>query len=245
MNRLSGKVALITGAARGMGASHARHFIAEGARVLLTDVLDDEGIALADELGDSARYVHLDVANYNEWQVATEIAAEEWGAIDVLVNNAGIIIGAPVEDYPLDGWDRILAINLTGVFYGIRAVAPGMKHLGHGSIINVSSTAGMIGLQGVSGYNATKFGVRGLTKGAALDLGRYNIRVNSVHPGAIETEMIANMNLTQERVALHRTGTPSEVSHLMVYLASDESSFSTGAEFIADGGETTGIAHFP
>jgi 3alpha(or 20beta)-hydroxysteroid dehydrogenase len=243
MDRLAGKVALISGAAQGMGASHARHFVAEGARVVLADLRDDAGSSLAEELGDRARYIHLDVASYDDWEAAVRLAVSEFGSLDVLVNNAGFILSAPIEDYPLEDWDRILAVNLTGVFYGMRASVPEMKRAGHGSIINVSSTAGLVGLQGVAGYNATKFGVRGLTKGSALELGSYNIRVNSVHPGAIDTDMISGMNLTQERVALHRVGSPSEVSNLVVFLASDESSFSTGSEFVVDGGETAGIAY--
>jgi 3alpha(or 20beta)-hydroxysteroid dehydrogenase len=243
MGRVNGKVALISGGARGMGAWHARRLVEEGARVVIGDVLDEPGHHLSEELGENARFVHLDVTSFEDWQAAVQLAISEFGGLDVLVNNAGIMVAAPIEDYPIEGWHKIIAVNLTGVFFGIKAVIPAMRKAGGGSIINVSSTAGLVGLQGVAGYSASKFGVRGLTKGVALDLGQYNIRVNSVHPGAIDTAMIEGMNLTQERVALHRIGAPQEVSNLILFLASDESSFSTGSEFVVDGGETTGFAH--
>jgi 3alpha(or 20beta)-hydroxysteroid dehydrogenase len=242
MGRVSGKVVIVTGGARGMGESHVRRLVEEGGQVVFGDILDEIGMALAAELGDSARYVHLDVTDYDDWLSAVETAATEFGRLDVLVNNAGIIIHAPIDQYPLDGWDRVIATNLTGVFYGIRSVVPAMRSAGGGSIVNVSSTAGLVGLQGVAAYNASKYGVRGLTKNAALDLGRYGIRVNSVHPGAIHTPMTAGHVMAQERVALHRVGDAREVSNLVLYLASDESSFSTGAEFVVDGGETAGFA---
>src|ERR1035437_5685417 len=244
VGRVAGKVALISGGSRGMGASHARRLVQEGARVVIGDVLDDEGAEVARELGDSARYVHLDVTSYDQWPAAVRVATVEFGRLDVLVNNAGIHVASPIEDHPIDGWDSVIAVNLTGVFLGIRATVPALRAAGGGSIINVSSTAGLIGLQGVAAYSASKYGVRGLTKGAALDLGRYGIRVNSLHPGAIDTAMIAGMNLTQDHVALHRVGQSSEASNLVLYLASDESGFSTGSEFVVDGGETAGFARF-
>ncbi|MDY0909934.1 glucose 1-dehydrogenase [Microbacterium sp. CFBP9034] len=244
MARVAGKVALISGGARGMGASHARLLVEEGAKVVLGDLLDAEGEALAAELGDAARYVHLDVTSYSDWETAVELAVREFGRLDVLVNNAGIANFGSIEEYTLDQWDKIIAINLTGVFYGIKAAIEPLKSSGKGSIINISSTAGIQGYEALPGYNAAKFGVRGLSKNAALDLGRYNIRVNSVHPGVIRTPMTDELDTPQSHVALHRVGEPIELSNLVLFLASDESSFSTGSEFIADGGETAGLAHY-
>ncbi|KZE93983.1 MULTISPECIES: glucose 1-dehydrogenase [unclassified Agromyces] len=245
MARVSGKVALISGGARGMGASHARLLVAEGAKVVIGDLLDDEGATLAAELGDEhARYVHLDVTDYAQWESAVAAATEAFGRLDIVVNNAGIANFGSIEEYPIDAWQKIIDINLTGVFYGIKAAIPALKESGAGSIINISSTAGLQGYEALPGYNAAKFGVRGLTKNAALDLGRYNIRVNSVHPGVIRTPMTEELETPQNHVALHRVGEPIELSNLILFLASDESSFSTGAEFVADGGETAGLAHY-
>jgi 3alpha(or 20beta)-hydroxysteroid dehydrogenase len=244
MARVSNKVALISGGARGMGASHARLLVAEGAKVVIADLLDEEGTALAEELGDSARYVHLDVTKYSEWESAVQTAVSEFGGLDILVNNAGIANFGPIESYPVDDWDKIISINLTGVFYGTKAVIEPLKKSGKGSIINISSTAGLQGYEALPGYTAAKFGVRGLTKSTALDLGQYNIRVNSVHPGVIRTPMTEDIPSEQNHVALHRVGEPIELSNLILFLASDESSFSTGAEFVADGGETAGLSHY-
>ena len=244
MARVSGKIALISGGARGMGASHARLLVQEGAKVVIGDILDEPGRALASELGDAARYVHLDVTDYAQWESAVKTAVDEFGGLDIVVNNAGIANFGPIEEYTLEAWDTIIAINLTGVFYGIKAAIPALKKSKAGSIINVSSTAGLQGYEALPGYNAAKFGVRGLTKNAALDLGRYNIRVNSVHPGVIRTPMTDDLETPQNHVALHRVGEPIELSNLILFLASDESSFSTGAEFVADGGETAGLAHY-
>ncbi|MRX44543.1 glucose 1-dehydrogenase [Agromyces kandeliae] len=245
MARVNGKVALISGGARGMGASHARLLVQEGAKVVIGDLLDDEGAALAAELGEAnARYVHLDVTDYAQWETAVATATEAFGRLDIVVNNAGIANFGPIEDYTIEAWQQILDINLTGVFYGIKSAIPALKESGAGSIINISSTAGLQGYEALPGYNAAKFGVRGLTKNAALDLGRYNIRVNSVHPGVIRTPMTESLETPQNHVALHRVGEPIELSNLILFLASDESSFSTGAEFVADGGETAGLAHY-
>jgi 3alpha(or 20beta)-hydroxysteroid dehydrogenase len=244
MGRVSGKVALISGAARGMGASHARRLVEEGAQVVIGDLLDEPGEALAAELGDAARYVHLDVTQYADWEKAVATAVDTFGRLDILINNAGIANIAPIDEFTLEQWAKIIDINLNGVFYGIKAAIPALKESGAASVINVSSTAGLQGFEALPGYNAAKFGVRGLTKNAALDLGRYNIRVNSVHPGNIRTPMTDGLDVKQSHVALHRIGEPIELSNLVLFLASDESSFSTGAEFIADGGETAGLAHY-
>ena len=240
--RLEGKVALITGAARGMGESHARAMVGQGAKVLLGDILDDEGEKLATTLGDSAAYVHLDVTNRDQWAQAVAAAVERFGKLNVLVNNAGIATYGPIGDYTPEQWDTTIAINLTGVFNGINAAVEALKAGAPSSIINVSSTAGLQGYTALHGYTASKFGVRGLTKSVALDLGAANVRVNSVHPGAVETPMTEGLDAHQNHVALRRVGTAMELTHLIVFLASDESSFCTGAEFVADGGETAGLA---
>jgi 3alpha(or 20beta)-hydroxysteroid dehydrogenase len=241
-DRLDGKVALISGAARGMGASHARAMVAQGAKVVLGDILDDDGERLASELGDAAVYVHLDVTDRDQWAHAVATAVERFGKLNVLVNNAGIANHGPIGEFTPAQWDTVIAINLTGVFNGINAAVAALKAAAPSSIINVSSTAGLQGYTGLPGYSAAKFGVRGLTKSVALDLGAANVRANSVHPGAIATPMIEGLDAHQKHVALRRVGTSTELSHLIVFLASDESSFSTGAEFVADGGETAGLA---
>jgi 3alpha(or 20beta)-hydroxysteroid dehydrogenase len=227
-----------------MGASHARLLVAEGAKVVLGDLLDDEGASLAKELGDAARYIHLNVTSYADWEAAVSLAVSDFGGLDVLINNAGIANFGPIEDYSLEEWDAIIGINLTGVFYGTKAVIEPLKTSGKGSIINISSTAGLQGYEALPGYTAAKFGVRGLSKSTALDLGKYNIRVNSVHPGVIRTPMTEALDTPQNHVALHRVGEAIELSNLILFLASDESSFSTGSEFVADGGETAGLSHY-
>jgi 3alpha(or 20beta)-hydroxysteroid dehydrogenase len=242
-DRLTGKVALVSGGARGMGASHVRTMVAEGAKVVFGDILDDEGEAVAKEIGDDARYVHLDVTQPEDWESAVATAVSEFGGLDVLVNNAGIINVGTIEDYALSEWQRILDINLTGVFLGIRAVVKTMKEAGRGSIINISSIEGMAGTLGCHGYTASKFAVRGLTKSAAMELGPFGIRVNSIHPGLIKTPMTEWVPEDIFQSALGRIAQPKEVSNLVVYLASDDSSYSTGSEFVVDGGTTAGLAH--
>ena len=242
-NRLTDKVALISGGARGMGAAHVRELVAEGAKVVFGDILDDEGRAVAAEVGDNARYLHLDVTDPDQWDAAVEATLSEFGRLDILVNNAGIINVGFFEDYALSEWQRILDINLTGVFLGIRAVVKPMKAAGRGSIINISSIEGLAGTIASHGYTATKFAVRGLTKSAALELGPSGIRVNSVHPGLIKTPMTSWVPDDLFQTALGRAAEPREVSHLVVYLASDESSYSTGSEFVVDGGCFAGLGH--
>lgn len=241
--RLAGKVALISGAARGMGAAHAQAMVSHGASVVCGDILDAEGEVVAKDLGDAARYVHLDVTKPEDWDAAVATARTDFGGVDILVNNAGILNIGTIEDYDLAEWQRILDINLTGVFLGIRAVAPTMKAAGRGSIINISSIEGMAGTVACHGYTATKFAVRGLTKSAALELGPFGIRVNSVHPGLVKTPMADWVPEDIFQSALGRIAQPHEVSNLVVYLAGDESSYSTGAEFVVDGGTLAGLAH--
>ncbi|AXV05004.1 3-alpha-(or 20-beta)-hydroxysteroid dehydrogenase [Euzebya pacifica] len=241
-NRLEGKVALISGGARGMGASHARAMVAEGARVVIGDILDEEGNALADELGDAAVYVHLDVTDRAQWADAVATTVKRFGSLNVLVNNAGIANFAPIGEYTGEQWDTLIGINLTGVFNGMTASVDALKAGAPSSIINISSTAGLQGFASLPGYSAAKHGLVGLSKSAALDLGADNVRVNTVHPGVIATPMTDGMETPQTHVAMKRVGQPEEVSAMIVFLASDESSFSTGAEFVADGGETAGLA---
>ncbi|CAN5386958.1 SDR family oxidoreductase [soil metagenome] len=241
--RLAGKVALVSGGARGMGASHARALAAQGARVVLGDILDPEGELVAKGIGDAARYVHLDVTRPDDWTAAVAVAAGEFGGLDILVNNAGIMNFGMIEDYELSEWHKILDINLTGVYLGIRAVVAPMKAAGRGSIINISSIEGIGGTIATHGYTATKFAVRGLTKSVALELGPSGIRVNSIHPGLIKTPMTDWVPEDIFQTALGRAAEPEEVSNLVVYLASDESSYSTGSEFVVDGGCTAGLGH--
>lgn len=240
--RLTGKVALITGGARGMGESHARAMLAEGAKVVITDVLDSEGKDLANELGDNALYCHLDVTNRGEWKRVVSETVTRFGKLNVLVNNAGIVNFGAIGTYTPEQWDTVIAVNLTGVFNGINAALDELVKAAPSSIINISSTAGLQGYTRLPGYNASKFGVRGLTKSVALDLATSGVRCNSVHPGAVATPMLDGVDVPQKHVAMHRVGRSEELSHLVVFLASDESSFSTGSEFVADGGETAGLA---
>jgi 3alpha(or 20beta)-hydroxysteroid dehydrogenase len=239
-----GKVALVSGGARGIGAATVRAMALAGANVMIADVLDEEGRALASELGSSASYVHLDVTRPDDWDHAVQVAVDTFARLDVLVNNASIARMGTVDNHSRAEWDALLAVNLTGVFNGIQAAVPAMRKAGGGAIINVSSIAGMLGMRGLAGYVASKWGVRGLTKAAALDLANDNIRVNSVHPGFVRTPMTAANPPAVEHVAMRRAGEPEEIAKLIVFLASGKSSFSTGAEFVADGGETAGNAAF-
>jgi 3alpha(or 20beta)-hydroxysteroid dehydrogenase len=238
--RVAGKVALITGGARGMGAAHARLFVAEGAKVVIGDILDAEGAALAAELGDNARYIHLDVTQPDDWTAAVALCVSAFGGLSVLVNNAGIFGGAPIVDHPLDMWDRMLAINLTGPFLGIRAAATTLVTSGNASIINISSIAGLRGAAGGHAYVASKFGLRGLTKSVAAELAPFGVRCNSVHPGIIDTPMAENLNTGGYDYPIGRIARADEVSKLVLFLASDDSSYSTGSEFTVDGGLTMG-----
>ncbi|GAA1939525.1 glucose 1-dehydrogenase [Agromyces allii] len=240
---LDGRVALVTGGARGLGAAYVRALHAAGARVVIADLLRDEGEALAAELGSDARYVHLDVTDEDSWALATASALDAFGSIDVLVNNAGIANAAPIEHLTLAKWDAVIAVNLTGVFLGCRAVVPAMKARGSGSIINISSVEGMRGSPGLHGYTASKFGVRGLSQSLAVELGTFGIRVNSVHPGLILTDMTTRIDPSKLDIPLGRPAVPDEVAGTIVFLASDASAFTSGAEFVVDGGMIAGIPH--
>jgi 3alpha(or 20beta)-hydroxysteroid dehydrogenase len=236
MGRVDGKVAIISGGARGMGASHARLLVAEGAKVVVGDILDDEGTALAAELGDAARYVHLDVTQPAEWAAAVAFALDEFGTYNVLVNNAAIVNGSTLQHFDLKRWQRILDVNLTGTFLGMQTAVEPMIAAGGGSIINVSSIEGLRGSPWAHGYVATKWGVRGLAKSAALELAPHNIRVNSIHPGLVRTPMTEGIPDDLVTIPMGRPAEPSEVSTFVLFLASDESSYATGSEFVMDGG---------
>ena len=247
MGRVDEKVALISGGARGMGAAHARMLVAEGAKVVIGDILDDEGKALADELGSgpggAARYVHLDVTQADEWDAAVATAVEEFGKLNVLVNNAGIVALGQIGKFDMAKWQKVIDVNLTGTFLGMQASVEAMKAAGGGSIINVSSIEGLRGAPMVHPYVASKWAVRGLSKSAALDLGKFNIRVNSLHPGFIRTPMTKHFPDDLVTSPLGRPGQSEAVATFVVFLASDESSFATGSEFVVDGGLITDVPH--
>lgn len=240
MARLEGKVCLITGAARGQGAAEARLFAAEGATVWLTDVLDAEGSAVAAEFG--ATYRHLDVREETAWSAIVQEMLETSGRVDVLINNAAIFATGRHFEIDQTAFQRVMDVNCLGVFLGMRAVSPIMRDQGSGSIVNVSSLAGMTGGVGAFAYATSKWAVRGMTKLAAVENGRRNVRVNSIHPGFIDTEMLQQLPGAEDevrltrRVPLGRAAHPDEVARLALFLASDESSYSTGSEFIVDGG---------
>jgi 3alpha(or 20beta)-hydroxysteroid dehydrogenase len=240
-DRLVGKVALISGGARGMGASHARAITREGGQVVIGDILDDVGMALAEELGDAAEYVHLDVTSREDWDNAVEVAISRFGKLNVLVNNAGITNFGALDSYPVELWDASLAVNLTGPFLGTAAATRALKEGAPSSVINISSGSAFQGMAQLHGYTASKWGLRGLTKSVALELAADGVRVNSIHPGFVATDMIAGLELTEsQKGPMGRIATPQEVSNLVVFLASDESSYSTGSEFKIDGGLLAG-----
>lgn len=246
MGRIDGKVALITGGARGQGAAAARRFVAEGARVLIADVLVDDGKALADELGSAAEFQKLDVADEDDWAKAVERVSAEFGRLDVLMNNAGVLHFSALRETTLADYQRVIAVNQTGTFLGMRSVVDLMTASGGGSIVNVSSVEGLAGMPYFVPYTGSKFAIRGMTKAAALELGEQGIRVNSVHPGMVDTQMVRDLaggddvDLTPmgKKIALGRLGLPEEVAAMALFLASDDSSYCTGGEFAVDGGVT-------
>ena len=246
--RLQGKVALITGGARGQGAAEARLFAAEGAKVVVGDVLDDLGKELASDVGDSVRYVHHDVTSEEDWAGAVAAAVDDFGRLDVLVNNAGIFRVMPIGLSSLDDFMQVVTINQVGVFLGMKAATPALVDAGGGSIVNISSIAGLQGSPATVAYTASKWAVRGMTKVAALELAPFNIRVNSIHPGIIDTPMLEEfaafgpdvLDRIRERIPLGRLASADDVARLALFLASDDSAYSTGSEFIVDGGLTAG-----
>ena len=274
MGRLNDKVVIVTGAARGTGALTAKQLVEEGARVVLADVLDDRGKPVAEELGDAARYLHLDITDEQQWQAAVDFTLAEFGALTTLVNNAAILHVGPIEHTSVEAYTRVLQVNGVGTFLGVRTVIAPMRAAGGGSIVNVSSISGHHPAAGTAAYAASKFGVRGLTKVAALELGRYGIRVNSVNPAMGNPEMVLESlglsaaDFEASRVQrggqkeggqkdaarrggarsggkpILRRGEMADVANAVAFLVSDESSFFNGADFDLDGGITAGM-HLP
>ncbi|WP_255374838.1 glucose 1-dehydrogenase [Mycobacterium sp. GA-2829] len=236
--RVEGKVAVVTGGAQGMGAAHVRLLLEHGARVVIADMADESGQHLAAELGPAAMFVHLDVTDAQQWRALVERVTDAFGPISVLINNAGILVLHTVETASEAEYRRVIEVNQVGQFLGMQAVIPGMKALGGGSIVNISSTAGAVGFADNFAYTASKWAVRGMTKAAALDLAGYGIRVNAILPGEVHTPMIADLGLSTDTTPLGRFGDPREIAYLALYLASDESGYTTGADYAIDGGYT-------
>ncbi|MCU1374302.1 MAG: 3-alpha-hydroxysteroid dehydrogenase [Actinomycetia bacterium] len=254
MGRLDGKVALVSGGARGQGEAEVRLFVAEGASVVFGDVLDDLGELVAKDLGPAASYIHLDVRAEEDWDAAVGEAEARYGRLDVLVNNAGVLdLGTLTHETPVEQYRRVIEINQFGVFLGMRSAIPALLRGGGGSIVNTSSTNGIAGYGGSAAYTASKFAVRGMTKNAALEYGKAGIRVNSIHPGPIATPMTqpdelggfdeAHQAEAFDRLPLARVGQPEEVAKLVLFLASDDSSYCTGGEYLVDGGMLAGVVN--
>ncbi|MEX0783555.1 MAG: glucose 1-dehydrogenase [Dehalococcoidia bacterium] len=244
MGKLDGRVALITGGARGQGAAEAELFASEGATVVVTDVLDDDGKKTAARVG--GKYLHQDVTDEARWRAVVDDIVQDHGRLDILVNNAGIYRSESLLDASVDTYRQVIEINQVGVFLGMQAVAAAMMERNSGAIVNISSVAGLRGGAGGFAYTASKWAVRGMTKSAAVQLARYGIRVNSIHPGLIETPMLhsipgidaGGLDQALRRVPMRRVAEASEVAKLALFLASDDSSYSTGGEFVIDGGMT-------
>jgi 3alpha(or 20beta)-hydroxysteroid dehydrogenase len=249
-DQLTGKVAIITGAARGQGEAEARLFAARGAKVVITDLLEEEGEKVAAELGDAAVFVRHDVSSAEDWARVVATALDAFGRIDVLVNNAAIYWTKAFQDETLEGLDKIFKVNFQGVFLGMQAVLPTMKAQRAGSIVNISSQSGLEGLPSHSAYGATKWAVRGLSKTVSLEVGEYGVRINSVYPGVIDTPMIAKVGVERGEgkfpaVPLRRVAAPEEVAETVAFLASDAASYMTGAELVVDAGMTAGAVPPP
>lgn len=243
MKRLQDKVIIVTGGSRGMGESHVRKLVDAGAQVVFTDILVEEGEALAKELGEQVKFVKQDVTSEADWENVIQETEKAFGPVNVLVNNAGMSINKPIVEMTEKEYSKVIQINQTSVFLGMKAVYPSMKKVKNGSIINISSLGGLVARENLIAYSASKFAVRGMTKVAAVEFGKDGIRVNSVHPGIIETPMVSQdpgakavVESAIPFIPLKRSAQPEEVSDLIVFLSSDESAYSTGAEFVIDGG---------
>jgi 3alpha(or 20beta)-hydroxysteroid dehydrogenase len=244
MGRLAGKIAIVTGGAMGQGAGICRAYVAEGAKVVIADVADDVGLLLQEELGAAAHFAHLDVSDQAAWTALVDDTNNRFGPVSILANNAGILRFGSVEKMPVDEVELLFRVNQLGCWLGMQSVVPTMKANGGGAIINASSTEGLGGMANTVAYGATKFAIRGMTKGASHELGKYNIRVNSVHPGMIDTPMTrvhggdVAMEYGASKIPLRRVGHPEDVAPLYVFLGSEESSYINGAEIAIDGGVT-------
>ncbi|NUR58340.1 MAG: glucose 1-dehydrogenase [Catenulispora sp.] len=249
MGKLDGRAVMITGAARGQGEQEARLFVAEGARVVLADVLDDRGEAVAKELGDAARFVHLDVTDEAQWTAAADFAVAEFGKLDGLINNAGILRFNSIEQTTAEEYLQVVMVNQVGVFLGLRACLPRIREAGRGTVVNTASVDGFAGMPWLASYVSTKFAVRGLTRVAALEAGP-DIRVNCICPGGVHTPMVSTLmppdadpDAGYRGIPLKRVGTAAEVAKAALFLTSDDSSYCTGADFVLDGGALAGV-HF-
>lgn len=253
MERFKNKTVLITGGAGGQGSSHMRAYLGEGANVVIGDIRDELGQSLVAEFGDRALYVHLDVADETDWANAITATEERFGPISILVNNAGI--GSPpvlIEDGTLEDWQKIIDVNITGQYLGIRAAAPSLRRAGGGSIVNIASMAADVGLAYLAPYVVSKWGVRGLTRTAALELGRDNVRVNAIHPGVVNTPFITEPLrpgvppvsdfYSPDAYAIKRLAEPEDITNVLLFLTDDGASFITGSDFVADGGLLLGPA---
>ena len=246
MGRLDGKVALITGGARGQGAAEARLFASEGAQVMIGDVLDADGEVTAKDIGDAAAYMHHDVTSEADWEAIVAATVERFGKLDVLVNNAGVFLVLPMAMTDRAAYERVIQINQVGTFLGMKAVTAPMVSANSGSIINISSVAGLVGSAGTIAYTASKFAVRGMTKVAAAELSPFGVRVNSIHPGIVDTPMLSEltqygpdvMDALRNRIPVGKEMGAEEIANMALFLASDDSTHCTGAEFVVDGGMT-------
>jgi len=246
MGRFDEKVVIVTGAARGQGEAEARLFASQGAKVLLADVLDEQGQAVAADIGAAARYAHLDVSDEGQWATAIASAVDFGGGLDVLVNNAAILRPAAIEDTSLEDYMSVINVNQVGCFLGMKAAMPAMRDSGGGSIVNISSIDGIGSKNGLLSYTASKFAIRGMTKTAAMEWGRFGVRVNSVHPGGVNTVMGNPMNdasaetVPYKHQAIGRIGHPEEIASAVAFLASDDAAYVTGTELVVDGGWLAG-----
>ena len=247
--RFEGKVAFVTGAAIGMGAEHARGIVREGGSVVIADIREEAAKRLADSLGPRAKHVRLDITDEEQWQLAVELAEQLFGRIDILVNNAAVLLTGSIDSESPKQYRRILEVNLTGAFLGMRTISPKMRATRSGCIINIASVAALVGFPNSVGYCSAKWGLRGLTKAAALDLAGTGVRVNLVCPGPIDTPMNDVLDSATRQalcggLPIPRMGSPSEVSRVVLFLASDEASYCTGGEYSVDGGANLGSTSF-